>query len=839
MAQQQRNPYKLKSPGPYLAVVKNNLDPGYMGGLEVSLISGFVDDTEKIAGQSLKVKYLNPFYGVTNYKFEGPDTDDGKNFNEVQKSYGMWFVPPDIGTMVLVIFVGGEYNEGYWFGCVQDRYQNHMIPGIPAQELPSNWLTSEQKRRYGTDVNYLPVAEFNKKVAFKSGSVSDIRAISKPVHPFANRLAEQGLLKDTTRGVTSSGARREIPSSVFGISTPGPLDKANDAKRGSIEYDSRNTPPTPVSRLGGSQFVMDDGDANGNNELVRLRTRTGHQILLHNTQDLVYIANSKGTAWIELTSNGKIDIYAHDDVSIHSEGNFNLRAGKDFNIEAVGNLNLRSWQNTNIDVNKSLNINVRGPDTVKISSVGAVYINSESTIQLASTGKLEVSSNSDIDIRSQNFNAMASQGLNFKGSTVKTTAGKVYTNDKKNSATSAEISNINKADQLIIRNLPATDINVKWDNDAFYAAGEIQSTVYRAPMHEPWPIHENINPTDVLNPVVIQSTIPGKVVSVTQTEPLAPIEVPIAVVVNTGTTATITSPVVAPTPSPQPAPPKPTDVVYIFQADVWFDFDKFVLKSDGVQALTVFAGKYKEQGTSNPITVIGHTDIIGSLAYNQFLSIKRAEAVRDFLITQGIPKGIITPFGRAYLDPVAPNLIDGKDNPEGRAKNRRVEIRIGGNFVDYRNKPAVTSTITGSDSIIYPRRGGQASFEKLNAAFQQAIKSMAVEYKNSTGRPLVINSAYRTKQEQQDLYDAWSAAGGNRRTNPSVYTREYGTLFIPTNPSANEVSSHTLGNAIDTNQAFDLESRGLLTKYNMYRPDPIRDPIHIAFKGGGKQGRTE
>ena len=97
------------------------------------------------------------------------------------------------------------------------------------------------------------------------------------------------------------------------------------------------------SRLGGPSFVMDDGDdkflrkghpkdtameyanieaqeeggdvTRLHNELVRLRTRTGHQILLHNTEDLIYIANARGTSWIEMTSNGKIDIYGADSIS--------------------------------------------------------------------------------------------------------------------------------------------------------------------------------------------------------------------------------------------------------------------------------------------------------------------------------------------------------------------------------------------------------------------------------------------------------------------------------------------------------------------------------------------
>ena len=70
------------------------------------------------------------------------------------------------------------------------------------------------------------------------------------------------------------------------------------------------------------------------NELFRIRTRTGHQILLHNSEDLVYIANANGTAWIEMTANGKIDFFAEDSVSVHSKGDFNFKTDRDFNFQA-------------------------------------------------------------------------------------------------------------------------------------------------------------------------------------------------------------------------------------------------------------------------------------------------------------------------------------------------------------------------------------------------------------------------------------------------------------------------------------------------------------------------
>jgi hypothetical protein len=164
------------------------------------------------------------------------------------------------------------------------------------------------------------------------------------------RLATQGLLKDPIRGTTTSSARRSTISNVYGISTPGPVVVGGKQ----YQFGTQKEPqPAYVEREGGTQFVMDDGYVGKDekskkegilDELVRLRTRTGHQILLHNSSDLIYICNSKGTAWLEFTSDGKIDIYAADSISIHSENDFNFRADRDINFEAGSNVNIVAAQ---------------------------------------------------------------------------------------------------------------------------------------------------------------------------------------------------------------------------------------------------------------------------------------------------------------------------------------------------------------------------------------------------------------------------------------------------------------------------------------------------------------
>ena len=119
------------------------------------------------------------------------------------------------------------------------------------------------------------------------------------------------------------------------------------------------------------------------------------------------------------------------------------------------------------------------------------------------------------------------------------------------------------------------------------------------------------------------------------------------------------------------------EVVIALEADVLFDFDKAELKPVAVGALEKVAGILKRMGNA-PVTVEGHTDAKGKDDYNQKLSDRRAASVRDWLVKQGgVAAGRMSAKGFGRTRPVAPNgKPDGSDDPEGRQKNRRVEIRV-------------------------------------------------------------------------------------------------------------------------------------------------------------------
>ena len=144
----------------------------------------------------------------------------------------------------------------------------------------------------------------------------------------------------------------------------------------------------------------------------------------------------------------------------------------------------------------------------------------------------------------------------------------------------------------------------------------------------------------------------------------APIAAPAPPAASPAPAPAAAAPVVA------PQPPAATKVTYA--ADAFFDFDKSVLKPEGKAKLDDLVGKVKDINLE-VIIAVGHTDSVGTDAYNQKLSVRRAEAVKAYLVSKGIEKNRVYTEGKGEKQPVADNKTS-----EGRAKNRRVEIEVVG-----------------------------------------------------------------------------------------------------------------------------------------------------------------
>lgn len=298
----------------YLGVVKDVSDAKLAGRIRVWIPE--LDSREDDESGWILCNYCSPFGGVTNRDKNSQSKFD--LFDKTQTAYGMWMIPPDINNDVLVMFPSGDIGRAVWIGSVFKEYMNHSVPEA---------AYSDNNKQFFQDKKKVPVTEYNKWD--RTGDSDDPL---KPVRPYHetrfNGIANQGLIGDELRGITTSSSMRETPSQVFGINTPGPAN-----------------PKTEGSRLGGHSFVMDDGDVDGKDSYIGFRTKSGASIRIDETEGIIYAINKKGTAWIQMDADGNVDIFGAESISMRTQKDFNVRADGDINLEAGQNVNVKASQN--------------------------------------------------------------------------------------------------------------------------------------------------------------------------------------------------------------------------------------------------------------------------------------------------------------------------------------------------------------------------------------------------------------------------------------------------------------------------------------------------------------
>lgn len=292
--------------GVYPAVVVKNNDSTMMGRIEVR-IPEFGNPTSKATRM---VSLVSPMAGINNL----PNVeDDYKTDSGTASSYGMWPQPPAIGTEVLVGFSSSR-EEGFYLGSFMSKDRNSMMGGHASTEAydpdtgqSSFGPTLEKNPNDGQDSTTRPMDSFNDA-----------------------KLKQQGLAGDLVRGHSQSTARRESPSKVFGMTTSG-----------------------------GHVLTMDDGAADGSgSQNIRIKTMSGAQILMDDTNDFIFVSNSGGSAYIEIDSEGNIDMYSAKNVSVHAQED----------------INFHSKQNINMQADQGVNIKSTGAEGIKMeSSVGGIH----------------------------------------------------------------------------------------------------------------------------------------------------------------------------------------------------------------------------------------------------------------------------------------------------------------------------------------------------------------------------------------------------------------------------------------------------------------------------------
>ena len=437
------------------AEVMDNTDAARMGRLRVFIHGTQGNKLEKNNWRT--VLWSSPFAGSTNLNnvIKGGDTEEA--YSGTQRSYGMWMTPPDVGNLIVVAFVDGNDNMGVCLGCLFQPGMNHMVPGIAkgqtfSEKDPKPVVPLAEHNRKGKEAEKLNLYE-------KVDGTKPIDNVLRSKHePMFASLTTQGLENDNIRGLTDSSARRESPSGVFGFLTPG-----------------------------GHHLVMDDLSQ----KHIRLRTVGGAQILLDDSNSTVYVINSKGTGWVEISENGKIELWGADSISMRSEKDVNIRADRDLNLE--------SGRHTNIRAHKT-DANGQPKTTTDLGSVkGNVHIQSAGSFKV-STGtdaadNIDMSTTGTTNIYSgvnHNFTALGVSNINAAGGHFET-ASVIHMNGPV-AGTATPVSGIDlqvDADgNLLYTNVLQTRTGPAL-NDPRQTEANRGSINTRFPTREPYPFHES------------------------------------------------------------------------------------------------------------------------------------------------------------------------------------------------------------------------------------------------------------------------------------------------------------------------------------------------------------
>lgn len=435
--------------GPYIGIVKENRDPLLSGRIQVWIPEFGGIETDPKFWRT--ISYAGPYIGSTVQEpaaQEAPsaNSSDKNSFKNVRHTYGMWFNVPDLENWVLCTFVGGDPARGYWFACIPNQLGHHMVPAIGSSteyEQPDDPLL---KRVVASGEPY-PVAEFNEYA--NNINWTDIQKNKKPIHePQLKILLEQGLDRKSltrSRGIIGTSSQRETPSGVFGFSTPGRPAGTYPAANATSQERKVKT------RLGGHTFVMDDGDETGQNNLTRWRSAGGHQILMDDTEKMIYITNSSGTSYIEMNAAGHINIYASNSINLRTKAEFNLHADSNMNINVGGSLNVNVKNAVNI---QGASITARGKNAVTLYG-GTLKLGSDGRLDLYTTG---------------GGSFTAKQSLMMTGSTIGLNSGSG--------------PSVTKPRDLPLKSSADTKKNSsgQWEVEE----NKIQSVASLVPTHEPW-----------------------------------------------------------------------------------------------------------------------------------------------------------------------------------------------------------------------------------------------------------------------------------------------------------------------------------------------------------------
>lgn len=453
-------------------------------------------------------QYLSPFGGVVDENLpRGPllETDTEK---EGPLSYGFWS-PPRVGAQVLVMCIDGDPQYRVYIGCINIPHTVHTLPhgrysyNIPTQNgqfLDGPYSSSE------TPIQPLYdniTKSFTSSNPLGSNGRESIEWLSRGADYTASALDNQNI----TTSFSNIADDKDHEVSL--------QDGSNFNKRQGYNYDRIN--PQQRFKSTGSRYdnsvhswntpgfhaiSMDDRPENCR---MRFRTTTGHQIILDDSNERIYVSTAEGKNWIEMDQQGNVDVYAERKISIHSDSDININAAENIRMNAK-NIHLNTSNELRAFSSNDLHLKTNG--NFRIFSNDSFYIHSLNEINLLSNSAMKITSNNTLDIKSSDVFTSEASMVNISSSTINlsgTTNGSFNGNitGQAGFALTAGLATPGAPSPISIAGPSSVSASTASSSETITA-----NLTTRKPLHEPWPrISYNLNLTDVSDPSSIPSHV--------------------------------------------------------------------------------------------------------------------------------------------------------------------------------------------------------------------------------------------------------------------------------------------------------------------------------------------
>jgi phage gp45-like len=345
--------------------VLSTADPDQMGRCRVWVPS--LDGENFNIDQLPWAEYASPFMGFTVAYPAGA----GDSSNASHTAYGFWAIPK-VGSTVLVFCLNADPSSRMFFASTVRLHRNRSLPA--GRNKDNNGNIGPFGDAIDSSGNQIPIqpAYNNIRTQFQN-KLSSSEAQTRGVNE--RQVAQAKTNKDGTEGYSTNPADPSyLDPQTYCIVTPG-----------------RNA------------IIMQDDPRNSR---LRFKTAEGHQIILDDTNERIYISTAKGSSWFEMDQDGHVSVFGADSISIRSGVDINLFADNNVNIEAGNAVNVKSDKG-DISLFAAKNYQVKSNGNINMSACGIFDIGTESSLKLTGT--------TDIDIfAGQNMAISGMNALDFK-----------------------------------------------------------------------------------------------------------------------------------------------------------------------------------------------------------------------------------------------------------------------------------------------------------------------------------------------------------------------------------------------------------------------------------------